>query len=213
VIDLTSLIREARDALGAAYDVDTLYGYVAPQLSQDDISALVRAELWNRSLGISAKGRYDASRAAAMGNEPEDYDFASANQPVFGRGLQPKPQKPRRRHGQARAETASLVSRIVTRWLDQYSALGSSTGEKRLAEYTSSEFRAMAAAKRGLAATYGQQAASDDEIALLMDTLHCDRADELPAESLYQVIRSYRPISGTAGGESSAEPMEQGATA
>jgi hypothetical protein len=191
--DINALIREAREALGDDYDRDTLVAYAVPRLDASDLDVLVAEALWSRSLGISSAGRYAATRAAAMGNEPEDFEFGNAPEP-FGRNL-PKPAR-RRGRGEARAETASLVRRIVTRWLDSYQALGSISGEKRLGEYTAAEFREMAAAKRRLSETYSQQATSDDKISALMDRMQCTTADELPREALYLIVKNYRPIAG-----------------
>jgi hypothetical protein len=54
--DINDIVREARTALGAGYDKDTLAGYALPRLSADQIDALVAEALWNRSLGIRAVG-------------------------------------------------------------------------------------------------------------------------------------------------------------
>lgn len=195
--DINEVIREARQELREAYDKASLARYAHPRLSAHQLDVLVSEALWNRSLGISSAGRYNAT-AAAVRNEAGDYEFEHADPEPFGRYMQPKPSKPRRKRGQARAETASLVDRIVAKWLAQYSALGSSTGtEKLLADFTAAEFRDAAVVKRRLAGTYEQQATGDERIATMMDTLHVERAADLPVESLYQVIKDYRPVSAS----------------
>jgi hypothetical protein len=53
------------------------------------------------------------------------------------------------------------------------------------------------------------QADSDDKIAKLMADLGVETADELPAESVYQIIKDYRPLPSTSG--TNAETVETSA--